>query len=496
MAQVRDGKVWLEEHVPVSYEVDVLIVGGGAAGFGAAISAARNGMNTLLVEQQGCLGGLVTLGLVNYLGSYREGVGQEFFDRLQSEGALCGQICDPEKTKLVMEQMVLESGAKILYWTYVIDAVVEGGAIKGVVAQNKSGRQTIMARVVVDCSGDGDVAAYAGAPYEVGSEEWEGYNMATSLDFRVGNVNYRKHRATPHPSMKAIQMEAVQKGDLPYLIDGGHGMGGGGYFGPLPGRPEDRAEVYVCIAHSRNCRTLDAEDLTRQVIEQRQQVHWLVNVFRKYVPGFEHCWLIEGAPMLGVRDSRRITGEYVLTGEDVVLARKFPDAVVRETHGFDIHHPTDADAGYVKHVHLPEPKEPAVCQPDGKGGWEARFKPGEYYEIPYRCLVPLKVDNLLVAGRCISTTFEAQSGTRLIMTCLNMGQAAGTAAALSVKNGVTPRELDVELLRKRLIEQGINLDREPPLYVKGGGPRKEPLPEDAEFEIGPDDALVLSRRNR
>jgi hypothetical protein len=368
---------------------------------------------------------------------------------------------------------------------------VEDNVIKGVVAHNKSGRHATTAKVVIDCSGDADVAAYAGAPFEVGGEEWEGYNMATSLDFRLGNVDYKKYRESPHRAMKEIMMEAVRNGELPYLIDGGHGMGGGGYFGPLPTRPEDRAEVYVCIAHSRNCRTLDAEDLTRQVIEQRQQVQWLVDLFRKYVPGFENCWLIDTAPMLGVRDSRRIVGEYVLTGKDVVLARKFPDAVVRDTHGFDIHHPTDADAGYVKHVHLAEPKEPAVCRPDGKGGYEARLRPGEYYDIPYRCLVPLRIDNLLVAGRCISATFEAQSGTRLIMTCINMGQAAGTAAALAIKNGVAPRKLDVGLLRTRLIEQGINLDKEPPPYVTGSGPRKELLPEEMVLEIGPSDALKI-----
>lgn len=496
MAKLEDGKIRLEEEVAIEHEVDVLVVGGGSAGFGAAITAARNGMDTLLVEQQGCLGGLVTLGLVNFLGSYREGVGKELFERLQAEGAVGGQICDHEITKFIMEQMVLGSEAEILYGTYVTDAIVEDGVIKGVVAQNKSGRQGIAAKVVVDCSGDADVAAFAGAPFEVGGEEWDGYNMATSLDFRVGNVDYKKHRAAPRRAMKEIQIEAVRNGDLPYLIDGGHGMGGGGYFGPLPTRPDDRAEVYMCIAHSRNCRTLDAEDLTRQLIEQREQVQWLVDLFRKYVPGFEDCWLIDTAPMLGVRDSRRIVGEYVLTGEDVVLARKFPDAVVRDTHGFDIHHPTDSDVGYVKHTHLAEPTEPAVCQPDGEGGYEARLKPGEYYEIPYRCLVPLEVDNLLVAGRCISADFEAQSGTRLIMTCINMGQAAGTAAALAIKNDLTPRNLDAAALRERLIEQGIGLDKDPPLYIKGSGPKEGPPPDVAHLEIGPEDSLRVRDEQR
>jgi len=490
MTCLLNGKVKMEEDVAVKYDLDVLVVGGGAAGFGAAICATRHGLKTMLVEQQNCLGGLITLGIVNALGGYPEGVGQELMERLKADKALKGAICDHEKTKFVLEQMVIESGAKIIYGTYIIDAVVQGNVIKGAVAQNKSGRQAILAKMVIDCSGDADVAAYAGAPFQSGSEEWGGYNMATSLDFRVGNVDYNKYLASPHPTIKKIMMDAVEKGELPYLIDGGHGVGGGGYFAVLPNRPKDRSELYLCIAHSRKCRALDAEDLTRQILEQRQQAQWLVKLFQKYMPGFENCWLIETAPMLGVRESRRILGEYVFTGKDLVLARKFPDAIARDTHGFDIHHPIDSSIGYVKHTHLPKPQEPAVCQPDEKGGYEARLKPGEYYEIPYRCLVPLKIDNLLVAGRCISADFEGQAGARLIMTCVTMGQAAGTAAALSLKDGVTPRKLDAGQLRKQLIKQGINLDKKPSLYVCGFS-KESPLPEKAKYEIGPSDNLIV-----
>lgn len=478
--------------VPVVGEVDVLVAGGGVAGFGAAISAARNGMKTLLVEQQSCLGGLVTLGIVNALGGFPEGIGGELLEQLRIKGAAGERVCDHEQTKFVMEQMVLESGAKILYGTYIIDTIMQDNVVKGVIVQNKSGRQAIMAKMIVDCSGDADVAAYAGVPFDVGGKEWDGYNMATSLDFRVGNVDYAKYQRAPsHSSIKKVMLDAVEAGELPYLIDGGHGVGGGGYFAPLPQRPKDRRELYMCIAHSRKCHTLDAEDLTRQLIEQRQQVQWLVELFRKRVPGFENCWLIETAPMLGVRDSRRIIGEYVFTGEDLVLARKFPDAIARDSHGFDIHHPTDADAGYVKHIHLPESKEPAVCRPDGKGGYEARLKPGEHFEIPYRSLVPLKIENLLVAGRCYSATFEAQAGSRLILTCITMGQAAGTAAALAIESGVTPRRLDAGQLRKRMIEQGVSLDKKPSLHVCGF-PR-EKLPEKPKYVIGASDALDVEQ---
>jgi hypothetical protein len=483
-----------EKGVPVVADVDVLVVGGGAAGVGAAVAAARNGMNTLLVEREWSLGGLATLDLVLALGGFAEGISKEFLDNLEAEGALLGgRICDPEKAKYVMEQLVLKSGAKILYGTSVIDSIVEDNVIKGVIVHNKSGRQAILAKIVVDCSGDGDVAAYAGAPFEVGNPEFGGYNMSTSLDFRLGGVNWSKYVEAQRKFLESIrekeevrefyldvlQREAVKNGDLPYVIHTGS------YMGPLPGRPENNCEVYVCLAHSRNCRNLDANDLTRQIIEQRQQVMWLVNFFRRYVPGFENCWLIDIGSILGVRDSRRIIGEYVLTEEDKVLARKFEDAVVRDLHYFDLHHPTSAEEGVLEHIHLPEPKEPAVCRPAvcsprwhpyvrPSGGYEARCRPGEYNEIPYRCLVPLKIENLLVAGRCISTTAMAQSATRLILTCMNMGQAAGTAAALCVKNNVTPRKLDAKLLRETLIKQGVPLDKEPPV-VK--------IPKDARFKI-------------
>ena len=335
MVRIKNGKVKLEEEISVKKEVDVLVIGGGAAGVGAAICAARNGMNTLIVEQQGCLGGLMTLGLVDFLAGYPEGVGKELLERLQKEKGLYSyNICDPEKAKYVFEQMVLESGAKILYWTYAIDTIVENNVAKGVVIQNKSGRRAIFAKVVVDCSGDGDVAAYAGAPFEVGGgEKYKGYNQAVSLDFVLGNVNLKTFE--PKQFYSAIEMkmeEAVEKGELSQLVECG-------YLGPFE-RAGDIGEVYVCTAHSRKCHTTDADDLTRIAIEQRKQIQQLVKFYRKYVVGFEHCWLSYTAPLLGVRDSPRIIGEYIFTAEDLVLARKFPDAIARDTHGFDIHNPT------------------------------------------------------------------------------------------------------------------------------------------------------------
>lgn len=476
MAQTGGDVVRWTKDVPVTRSVDVLVVGGGAAGVGAAVCAARNGMDTLLVEQQWALGGLVTLGLVDYVAGYPDGIGQELFDRLEAEQAVANRRCDPEKCKRVMEEMVREAGAEILYGTGAVDAIVQDGALRGVLVHNKAGVQAILAGSVVDCSGDADVAAYAGAPFEVGWDQMDGYNQAVSLDFRMGNVNlprFQEAVRSTHAFMQTVALRAVEEGVLSRLVETG-------YIGALPGREPEHGEVYVCTAHRRHCRTTDPDDLTATAFEQRQQIKEMVEFYRRYVPGFEDSWLIDSAPILGVRDSRRIVGEYVLTGADVACARKFPDAIARDTHGFDIHNPTDLP--HIKHVHLDEPCERAFCVPNEEtGGYDAYARPGEYYEIPYRCLLPLEVENLLVAGRCLSATFEAQSGARLILTCMTMGQAAGTAAALSVQSGITPRELDPQRLRARLVEQGISITEEPPVYVRGGP--SAPIPPDAKFTI-------------
>lgn len=453
--------------VPVIKEVDVLVVGGGYAGFGAAICAARNGAKTMLVEQQSCLGGLATLGLVSLTFSYIEGVGVELFANLKREGAVKGRFIDPEKTKRILEQMLITEGVLILYNTTVIDAIVEDNVIRGAIIHSRSGMQAILARRVIDASGDGDISAYAGAPFECGFPELDNYNQATSLVARIGNVDIKKYRQGSGDSKGMAMWEkkveqAVADGVFPYRVDKRLN-----WAVVVPGRDPKHGELLLCYAHSRNCRNLDAEDLTRQVIEQREQTEWMMTFLRKYMPGFENSWLIETAPMLGVRDSRRIQGEYVLTGEDLVNNRRFEDAVVRDMHALDAHHPTDV--GHIKHV--------IRRNPDGTEE-KVYVKPGAFREIPYRALVPLKIDNLLTAGRNISCDFMGQSGTRLVLTCLNMGQAAGTAAALSIKDNIAPRRLDVKRLQDRLVEQGFTINQEPEYGTRGFSTKADIAEED------------------
>jgi hypothetical protein len=262
-----------------------------------------------------------------------------------------------------------------------------------------------------------------------------------------------------------LEDKAVQNHDLPFFIFPTALM----Y--PVPQTPLDNADICVMTTHSFNTRNLDTEDLTRQILEQHQQIVWMEKFFKKYVPGFGKCRLTGVANLHGIRDSRRIVGEYILTDEDVVCAKKFDDGIAKFPEFLDTHHPTNPRLGFMRHIHLPQTKSPAVCRPAEcsndmhpfvkLGGYEARVNPLEYCEIPYRALVPLKIDNLLVAGRCISAEFNAIAAVRVIATSMSTGQAAATAAALCLKNGISPRELDGKLVRKTLIQQGIPLDAEP-----------------------------------
>jgi hypothetical protein len=441
-----------KHEIPVVESVDVLVAGGGYAGFGAALVAARNGARTLLVEQLSCLGGLVTLGFVALTFSYIEGVGIELFQKLKDENAVKGRFVDVEKTKRIMEQMLLDAGASILYCTTVVDAIVEDSAITGVVIHSKSGFQAIRAKRVIDASGDGDVAALSGVPFEVGDPERAGYNQSASLVCRVGNVNLNEYmlfgRAEGKKLSEIIQDkvdEAVGSGEFPYMIDKRFN-----WVVIVPGRDREHAEICLCYAHSRNCRCLDVKDLTRMYIEQRQQTQWIEAFLKKHVSGFQNCWVIDTAPLMGVRDSRRIMGEYKMTADDLLECRTFEDAIARDHHAFDAHHPTEP--GHIGYI----------MRPDENGQLVKKYiLPGTYRDIPYRAIVPLEVDNLLVAGRCISADFMAQSGTRLVLLCLNLGQAAGMAMAMSLQQNITPRQVDAQELRARLIGIGFTLNEKP-----------------------------------
>ena len=445
---------------------NVIVCGGGLSGVCAATAAARNGAKTLLIERDGSLGGTMANNLVGPMMTFHSptqqvvgGLAQEVVDRLMALGGSVGHIpdtsdyCttitpfDAETLKLVCQRMVLEAGAKTLYNTFISGVVKDGKAVSGVQITNKGGVSVLKADVVIDCTGDADVASLAGAPTEFGRAE-DGRVQPLTLMFKLTHVDNAALRAYSAEHLKEVVLNDQQmKNYLNQALNKNYGFAEKLQKYLDAGRQiterrdilffntiyED--EVTVNTTRVSGVNPLDPWEFSEAENIAREQVFGLVEFFKKEVPGFANCRLGSVGLRIGVRESRRIVGEYVLTGEDILRQRRFPDAIARSSYPIDIH---------------------AVRA--GEAEFDSFGYKGEVYEIPYRCLVPLEVEQLLVAGRTISTTHEAQASARVSPTCMAFGQAAGTAAALSLREEVPPRQVDTEALRVVLRQQGALLD--------------------------------------
>jgi hypothetical protein len=433
---------------------DVIVSGGGTAGACAAIAAGRQGARTLVLEQHGSLGGSQSAALVIPIMSFStgselliRGLNEEIISRCQAHApGQDGVWFDPETVKFTLEQMALEASCELLYHTFVTEPIMDGSAITGVYTWSKSGRRAFFSQQTVDCSGDADVAFRAGAPCESGRAE-DGMNQPASLRFILGNVDLQavadfmqeKGGKPQSPPKVTFGFSRGLEGESPLeqIIDQAEADGvfspeEGGYVQAfsIPGRPGEMAFNCPRITHVNG--TL-VEDLSRCQILGRQRIGKIIEFCQRYMRGFGDAYLAWTAPMVGIRETRRVVGEYVLTADDVLSARKFEDRIAKNAYPIDIHNPV------------------------GEGTTLRRLPPGEYHEVPYRCLVPLGVDNLLVAGRCISATFEAQASIRVQANCRAFGEAAGTAAAMCAERGVTPRELPADELLETLRANGANV---------------------------------------
>lgn len=418
--------------IPVWEQVDVLVVGSGPAGVSAAVCAAREGVSVMLLEQTGNVGGIATEGLMSHWTGNTEG---GFYDEILERSADAGRddaqmrkVINPERLKTVLLEMLEEAGVKLLLYTFACAPVMEGNKIKGVIVENKTGRGAVLGKVVVDASGDGDIAARAGAPYYIGRET-DGKMQPATIMFKVAGVDVERG-VFPGGFEERL---AIPAGDIQKLGEehlpspAGHVLL---YRSTLPG---------IVTCNMTNCTDIDgtkAEDLTRATVVCRKQMESIVHFLREYVPGFENCYLISSASLVGIRETRHFKGEAVITREDILEARVFDDWVVAKAHfNFDVHNMT------------------------GNGldetGVQKNFQQKKGYTIPYGCFVPLEVDNLYLAGRNISGTHMAHSNFRVMPICANMGQAVGVAAAICVKEGTTPRELSVTMVQRRLIESGV-----------------------------------------
>jgi hypothetical protein len=459
-----------EKNIPSYGEYEVVVVGGGMAGVGAAVAAGRAGAKTILIESLSSLGGLATNGIVNIPLDFQSGLGQEFFARMNEINGLRRRNSDPEKHKLTFDRMVLEAGCDLLFVSPLVDTIVDGNTVVGVVVHTKEGQRTIMGKRFVDASGDSDLVYFAGGEVEVGRDE-DHMSMGCSLEFVLGGVDYDGYQASDlfknDPKWILMLDKAVSEGLIPDIDNHLNWMT------HLPDRPEHCGmdEVSICFAHSRNCYPTNNKDLTRMYLEGREQVDILVKFIREHIPGFEHCYLAYTGSLLGVRESRRIVGEYRVTGMDLATAKHHDDVIAISYHGFDLHGFTKS--GNMKWFKgtLPSGEEAYISN---VSGWGSQMPPedglkklnmkeliegdGQYfYDIPYRALVHKRLENVLAAGRNLSSDVPGQSGTRLIMCCMAMGEAAGTAAALSLRQGVTVRNVDIAELQRTLVGNKCNI---------------------------------------
>ena len=444
---------------------DVIVVGGGPAGICAAIASARQGVKTLLVEQNGFCGGMATAGLVGpFMTCYDskgekmiiKGLFEEIVDRLVARDfaihpkdvmggtAFTSWIkighdhvtpFESEGLKLVLDEMLCEAGVEVLYHTTFLEPVLIENKIVGIKVASKSGIETIESNVVIDCTGDGDVAYRSGVPFEMGNEEL-GLIQPATMFYHISNVdsdaleadieanidNFYRKDGVNYRSLHWRVTEARENGD--WSLD----RVSIGVF-----RMPKKDEWCVNTSRIMGIDSTDNKSLTKAEFEGRRQVDEITRFFRKYVPGCKDARIKATASHIGIRESRHIKGEYRLTADDLLNAKVPEDSVFIAANSVDVH---------------------------GRFGPRSNeYVPinGNYYGVPYRSLVPIKIDGLLVAGRCLSADSTAAGAVRVMPPCMAMGQAAGTAAALSIKNNCTVRDLNVKELISVLKENKVYL---------------------------------------
>ena len=436
--------------LPVMAETDVLVIGGGPGGMSAALAAARTGAETMLVERYGCFGGVITQSMIGTLAWYRSnactvdagGIGVEFEQRAKAMGASLSiflyEVVDTEVFKFIADQMIQAAGIIPVLHCMTVDVIMEGSTIKGVVTESKSGRQAILAKRVIDATGDADIAYRAGVPCLMDPKN---KLEEVSVNFGCSGVDIDKflNYTLSKPSSIADWGEdsgEKESGEFStFLLEPFKKAREAGEIPDTSTRVQsywgnftDAGEVTSLNAiHMPNIDPTDVRDLTKAEIEGRQYVMWAVEALKKYTPGFEKARLRTMGASLGVRESRKIEGAYNITEDDVLHQAKFDDSI-----GI---FPEFLDGNHI-----------AVMPSTGR-----------YFQVPYGIILPQKVENLLVAGRCVAGDKVSHAATRQMMCCTVTGQGAGVAAAVSLKDNVPCSRVNIAEVQKVLKKQGVRI---------------------------------------
>jgi hypothetical protein len=434
-------------------DVDVLVVGGGPAGIGAAVAAARGGCSTLLLEKRGFLGGNITASYVETCNHFMHGGNFEvsgIYAEMETQYRACfgnsGDIrpnaanrFSSESLKIFLDSFVQNAGVEICLHSFVNEVLREGTTLAYAVIQSKQGPAAVRAKQVVDCTGDGDVAFAAGVPFDQGRDR-DGQCQPGTVNFRIVGVDSAALMAGGVDRLKEIGKKFRED-----YRAGATGLACKRQDIPMGRLTANGLLSYINYSCAYGIDPTDFRDLTRGEMECRQYILEIVEYMRTHFPGFERMELASIAPEIGFRDSRRIHGDYRLTIDDVLSSRRFEDSIAVFPQFYDMLSP-DAD------MNKAGPRD------GGYNGYICSYpEDGKVFEIPYRSLLPLGVDNLLVAGRCICADHVAESGIRAICACMYTGQAAGTAAAIAARQGLTPRTVPAAVLRESLRSQQCKL---------------------------------------
>lgn len=436
--------------IPVMAETDVLVVGGGPGGLSAALASTREGVETMLVDRYGCFGGVITQSMIGTVAWYRSsietvdagGIGVEFEQRAKAMGASTPiffyEVLDTEVFKHIADLLVAEAGVIPLLHCTIVDVVRDGNTIKGVVTESKSGRQAILAKRVIDATGDADIAHFAGVPYRIDPKETL---EEVSVNFGCSGVdidkflNYTLNKPSSIADWGNESGEKETEEFSTFLIEpfnkakAAGEMPGDVRIESYWGNFTDAGEITSLNAiFMPNYDATNVWDLTRAEIEGRKQVMWAVAALKKYTPGFENARLRTIGASLGVRESRKIEGHYNLTQRDVLNQARFEDSI-------------------------------GIC-PEFLDGNDIAIMPstGRYFHVPYGIILPQKVENLLVAGRSVAGDKVSHAATRQMMCCSVTGQGAGVAAAVSIKDDITCDRISIQNMQTALKKQGVRID--------------------------------------